>query len=80
MPTMPSLEAQRSLVQNQQTEVVRINALYDAELARLKKLWAGAMPGTARPGAERAGARPSPAGRPRRRSRPRPPLPAWPPP
>ena len=41
-----SLEAQRSLVQNQQTEVVRINALYDAELARLKKLWAGAMLGS----------------------------------
>lgn len=44
-----SLEAQRSLVQNQQNEVVRINALYDAELARLKKLWAGAMPGTLGP-------------------------------
>ena len=44
-----ALEAQRSLVQNQQTEVVRINALYDAELARLKKLWAGAMPGTVGP-------------------------------
>jgi len=44
-----SLEAQRSLVQNQQTEVVRINALYDTELARLKKLWAGAMPGTVGP-------------------------------
>jgi hypothetical protein len=35
-----SLEAQRSLVQNPDAEVVRINALYDAELARLK-LWAG---------------------------------------
>ena len=44
-----SLEAQRSLVQNQQTEVVRINALYDAELARLKKLWAGALPGSLGP-------------------------------
>lgn len=44
-----ALEAQRSLVQNQQTEVVRINALYDAELARLKKLWAGAMPGSLGP-------------------------------
>ena len=44
-----ALEAQRSLVQNQQTEVVRINALYDAELARLKKLWAGAMPGSVGP-------------------------------
>jgi hypothetical protein len=44
-----ALEAQRSLVQNQQTEMVRINSLYDAELARLKKLWAGAMPGTLGP-------------------------------
>ena len=44
-----SLEAQRSLVQNQQTEVVRINKLYDAELGRLRKLWGGAMPGTIGP-------------------------------
>jgi hypothetical protein len=44
-----ALEAQRSLVQNQQTEIVRVNALYDAELARLKKLWAGAQPGTLGP-------------------------------
>lgn len=44
-----SLEAQRTLVQNQQTEVVRINALYDVELARLKKLWAGALPGSLGP-------------------------------
>jgi len=39
-------EAQRSLVLNQQAELVRINALYDAELERLKKLWGGAQPGT----------------------------------
>ena len=70
-----SLEAQRSLVQNQQTEVVRINALYDTELARLKKLWAGAMPGTVGPAPAPAAATrdrrplPSPAGRPRHRSR-----------
>ncbi len=44
-----SLEAQKSLVQNQQTEVGRINALYDAELARLKKLWAGAALGSLGP-------------------------------
>lgn len=44
-----SLEAQKSLVQNQQAETVRINALYDAELARLKKLWAGAPPGSLGP-------------------------------
>jgi len=41
-----SLEAQKSLVQNQQAEIVRINALYDAELARLRKLWAGAPAGS----------------------------------
>ncbi len=44
-----SLEAQRSLVQNQQIEVVRINSLYDTELARLRRLWGGALPGTLGP-------------------------------
>jgi hypothetical protein len=44
-----SLEAQKSLIQNQQAEVVRINALYDAELARLRKLWAGAPAGSLGP-------------------------------
>ena len=39
-------EAQRSLIQNQQAEVERINALYDAELARLKQLWRGAPAGS----------------------------------
>ena len=39
-------EAQRTLIQNQQTEVVRINALFDAELARLRKLWSGAPAGS----------------------------------
>ncbi|HEY2928448.1 DUF4124 domain-containing protein [Piscinibacter sp.] len=41
-----STDAQRSLIQNQQAEEVRINALFDAELARLKRLWAGAPPGS----------------------------------
>lgn len=55
-------EAQRSLIQNQQAEIVRINALYDTELARLKKLWGGAPAGSmgalpAAPGAS-AGAKP----------------------
>ena len=36
-------------MQNQQTEIVRINALYDAELARLKKLWGGAPAGSLGP-------------------------------
>jgi len=35
-------EALRSLVQNQQAEVARINANFDGELMRLKRLWAGA--------------------------------------
>ena len=39
-------EAQRTLIQNQQAEVVRINALFDTELARLRKLWAGAPAGS----------------------------------
>ena len=38
--------AQRSLVQNQKDEILRIDRLYDAEFARLKKLWAGATPGS----------------------------------
>ncbi len=46
-----SLSAQRSLMQNQPGEVVRINALYDSELARLKRLWAGAQPGSMGPAA-----------------------------
>ena len=44
-----ALEAQRSLVQNQQIEIVRVNNLYDTELARLKKLWAGAVLGSVAP-------------------------------
>jgi hypothetical protein len=44
-----SLEAQKALAQNQQTELLRITALYDAELLRLKKLWAGATPGSLGP-------------------------------
>jgi hypothetical protein len=39
-------DAQRSLVLNQQVELVRINDLYDTELQRLLKLWGGATPGS----------------------------------
>lgn len=39
-------EAQRTLIQNQQLEMVRINALYDAELMRLRRLWGGAPAGS----------------------------------
>jgi hypothetical protein len=41
-----AVEAQRTAIQNQQAELERINRMYDTELARLRKLWAGAAPGT----------------------------------
>ncbi len=44
-----SAEAQRALILNQQAETLRINNAYDAELARLRQLWAGAAPGSLRP-------------------------------
>ncbi|MBV8603781.1 MAG: DUF4124 domain-containing protein [Pelomonas sp.] len=44
-----SVEAQKQLIENQKAEIVRINKRYDAELARLKKLWAGAAPGSLPP-------------------------------
>ncbi len=47
-------EAQQTLIQNQQAEIGRINALFDVELERLRKLWAGAPPGS-------MGALPAPA-------------------
>jgi hypothetical protein len=43
------VDAQKQLIENQKAELVRINGLYDKELARLKKLWAGAAPGTLGP-------------------------------
>ena len=44
-----SMEAQRTASSNQQAELVRINRLYDAELDRLRRLWAGARPGSLGP-------------------------------
>lgn len=44
-----SVEAQQVLIENQKAEIVRINTRFDAELARLKKLWAGAAPGSMPP-------------------------------
>lgn len=44
-----AVEAQKSSAQNQGAELVRINRLYDIELERLKRLWAGAQPGTLGP-------------------------------
>lgn len=39
-------DAQRSLVVHTENEIVRVNSLYDLELARLRRLWAGADPGS----------------------------------
>ncbi|MBX3604525.1 MAG: hypothetical protein KF788_04605 [Piscinibacter sp.] len=58
-------EAQRALVTNQQAELVRINALYDAELERLRQLWAGALPGSLGPLPMTPSAVPASAPRPR---------------
>lgn len=41
-----SQKAQGELIQNANGEVGRINKIYDDELAKLKKLWAGAPPGS----------------------------------
>lgn len=50
-------QAQTDVILSQKAEIVRINALYDAELARLKRLWAGAAPGSVpAPGASGASA------------------------
>jgi hypothetical protein len=42
-------EAQEASIQNQEAELARINKLYDVELERLRKLWAGAVPGSLGP-------------------------------
>lgn len=41
--------AQRETAVYQEAELARVNRLYDAELARLKALWAGAAPGSMGP-------------------------------
>jgi hypothetical protein len=41
--------AQRNAITNAQAEQQRINDKFDAELARLRKLWNGALPGTLGP-------------------------------
>lgn len=42
-------DAQRVAVATQEAELGRVNRLYDIELERLRKLWAGAKPGTLGP-------------------------------
>ena len=62
-----TVEAQRSATVNQGAELVRISGLYDQELARLRKLWAGTAPGSigpATPATDMAAAVPNPASNP----------------
>ncbi len=47
-----AIAAQRDVQVNQKAEIERINSRYDIELAKLKKLWAGAPPGSLEPAAE----------------------------
>lgn len=44
-----SAAAQRESIDNQKAEIVRVNKIYDEELGRLKRLWAGAAPGSLEP-------------------------------
>ena len=46
--------AQRDIQKNQHAELERVTKLYDDELARLKKLWAGASPGSLGPDGDSA--------------------------
>lgn len=46
------IEAQKASAANQEAEMVRINKLYDAELERLRQLWAGGAPGSLGPALE----------------------------
>ena len=65
-----AVEAQKSLNANQQAEVVRLNALFDADLGRLRRLWTGAEPGSiAPPAASLAMAAAASASAPRRATR-----------
>lgn len=43
------VSAQRTAMLTQEQELDRINRLYDSELERLRKLWAGALPGSLGP-------------------------------
>ena len=55
-----SIEAQHVLIENQKAELVRINKGFDAELARLRKLWAGTAPGSLPPLGEMQATTPAP--------------------
>ncbi len=58
--------AQRDAVQTQRVELERVNALFDAELERLKRLWAGAVPGSLGPTPSATDERVTPSAGPRR--------------
>ena len=59
-----AVDAQRAAAANQEAELVRINRLHDVELERLRRLWAGAAPGTLGPALplDNGGAQALPAG------------------
>ena len=59
-----AMDAQRAAAGNQQAELERINRLYDAELERLRKLWAGAPAGSLGPLQGSLGTVPAPRGAP----------------
>ncbi|MCZ2439808.1 MAG: hypothetical protein LC119_06500 [Burkholderiales bacterium] len=44
-----AVEAQKEAAASQQAELARVNRLYDIELERLRRLWAGAPPGSMGP-------------------------------
>lgn len=44
-----AVEAQKEATASQQAELERVNRIYDTELARLQRLWAGAAPGSMGP-------------------------------
>lgn len=50
--------AQRDSIENQKAELGRLDRLFDEELGRLKRLWAGAAPGSGDPKAAASASRP----------------------
>ena len=64
-----AMEAQKSAAATQTSELDRVNGFYDVELERLRKLWAGAQPGSLGPipaSAPASPSRPASAARPPR--------------
>ena len=56
-----AVEAQRGAAANQEAELVRINKLHDVELERLRRLWAGAAPGSLGPAPATGAPTPTPS-------------------